>query len=140
MKIHSVLPWLCVLLTTPAEAAPFDRDAWMADYGRLKVALAQSYANMDWQIEQRRLNLVGADAFITGMLERADSDAAATLAMVKLVDAFRDPHLQLAAGPPPQEKTLACPIAAGSGATAPTKSKRSRPMSQSTGGPCSLPT
>ena len=112
MKIHSVLPWLCVLLTTPAEAAPFDRDAWMADYGRLKVALAQSYANMDWQIEQRRLNLVGADAFITGMLERADSDAAATLAMVKLVDAFRDPHLQLAAGPPPQEETLA-PAQAG---------------------------
>ena len=111
MKFHAVLPWICVLLASPAEAAPFDRDAWMADYGRLKTALAQSYANMDWQIEQRRLNLAGADAFITAMLERADSDVAATLAMVKLVDAFRDPHLQLAAGPPPGEATIAPPQA-----------------------------
>jgi hypothetical protein len=90
----------------PAEAATIDRAAWNSDYARLKVALAQNYANMDWQVERRGINLQRADKFIAAALDAANDDTAATLTMVKLVAAFHDPHLELRAGAPPESATL----------------------------------
>lgn len=86
---------------SPASPPAFNRAAWKADYERLKLALARDYANLDWQVERRGLNLARADQMVSDMLDRAQDDTAATLAMVKLIDAFRDPHLQLKAGPVP---------------------------------------
>lgn len=96
---------LCAAAPAP-KARGFDRAAWNADFQRLKVALAQGYANLDWQVDKRRLNLASADKAITAMLDKADSDVAATLVMVKLVEAFDDPHLELQAGPAPLGATL----------------------------------
>lgn len=93
-------------LLAPCSAQAYDKVAWQNDYARLKVALAQNYANLDWQVDRRGFNLKRADQFITSMLDKAQDDTAATLAIVKLVEAFRDPHLELAAGPPPDEATL----------------------------------
>lgn len=90
----------------PVTGTTFNRSAWKADYERLKVALAQGYANLDWQVDKRRLNLASADEAITAMLDKADSDVAAALVMVKLVDAFDDPHLELEGGPAPDSATL----------------------------------
>lgn len=89
-----------------AQTRPFDRAAWLRDYDRLKIALAQDYANLDWQAERRGLNLASADRMISAMLQKADSDVAATLVFAKLVEAFKDPHLELNAGPPPPAATL----------------------------------
>ena len=89
-----------------ADAVAFDRTSWQSDYTRLKVALAQDYANLDWQVERRGLNLARADEMVSAMLDRASDDTAATLAIVKLVEAFRDPHLQLNPGPAPAGATL----------------------------------
>lgn len=103
---------LIAALAAPAAAAPkpasppFDRAAWQSDYARFKQALANGYANLDWQVDRRNFNLVGADKAITGMLDAADSDVAATLVFVKLVDAFKDPHLELRYGPAPGYATL----------------------------------
>lgn len=100
---------LAMASAAPASAAPdpaFDRDAWKADFQRLKLALAQGYANLDWQVERRGFNLSRADGQIAAMLDKVDSDAGAALVFAKLVDAFDDPHLQLNPGPPPQSATL----------------------------------
>lgn len=86
---------------SPASPPAFDRTAWKADYERLKLALAQDYANLDWQVERRGLNLARADQIVSEMLDRAQDDTAAILAMVKLIDWFRDPHLQLEPGRAP---------------------------------------
>lgn len=90
----------------PGAVQAYDKAAWQVDYARLKQALAQDYANLDWQVERRSLNLARADDMISAMLNRAENDTAATLAIVKLVEAFRDPHLQLGAGRPPDGTTL----------------------------------
>lgn len=92
--------------TTPQRSPSFDRNVWASDYARLKVALAQNYANIDWQVERRGINLARADQFISSALSSAKNDTAATLVMVKLIDAFDDPHLELRAGSPPDSATL----------------------------------
>lgn len=94
----------------PASSAPvtpaFDRDVWLADYERIKLGLAEGYANLDWQVERRGLNLKRADGQIQAMLQEATSDAQAMLALTKLIDMFRDPHLQFRSGPPPSYARL----------------------------------
>ena len=108
--IQKLLFALGIIGSSSAVAGPtrqgFDRTAWNADFERLKLALAQGYANLDWQVERRGFNLSRADAQIGAMLDKADSDAGAALVFAKLVDAFDDPHLQLNPGPPPSSATL----------------------------------
>lgn len=103
---------LAALLPNPAVAQTatpkpaFDRAAWKADYERLKTALAQGYANLDWQVDRRNLSLVAADKAISAMLDAARSDVEAALIFARLVDAFKDPHLQLNYGPAPDSAEL----------------------------------
>jgi len=97
---------MAAALAAGVAPAPFDRNAWLADYDRLKVALAQGYANLDWQVERRGINLARADGQIAAMLGKVDSDAGAALVFAKLVDAFDDPHLDLRPGPSPGSATL----------------------------------
>ncbi|WP_051504369.1 S41 family peptidase [Sphingomonas jaspsi] len=123
MTVRWLIAALAVSVATPGAA--FDKAVWKADYARLKVALAQNYANFDWQVDHRGINLKGADSFITDMLDKAEDDTAATLAIVKLVEAFDDPHLDLRAGPPaadaqavPSSSMVAGPDAPASGCDA----------------------
>jgi hypothetical protein len=108
-RLFAPLAMLALAAAGSASAAPapaFNRDAWKADFERLKSALAQGYANLDWQVERRGFNLSRADGQIGAMLDKVDGDAAAALVFAKLVDAFDDPHLQLNPGPPPRSATL----------------------------------
>lgn len=97
----AVLAALLLGAPVPAAESTFNRDAWKGDYARFKQALAQGYANLDWQVDRRSLNLVAADKAISAMLDKAESDVEAALIFARLVDAFKDPHLQLAYGPAP---------------------------------------
>lgn len=90
----------------PAKPKPFDRAAWKADFQRVKIGLAQGYANLDWQVEKRTFNLVRADQQISAMLDKANSDVEAVVVFYRLIDAFHDPHLQLLPGPPPESAAL----------------------------------
>jgi hypothetical protein len=97
----------CLCAAAPAKpTAKFDRAAWKADYERIKLGLAQGYANLDWQIERRTFNLPKADLQISAMLDKAISDVEAVVIFYRLVDAFHDPHLQLLPGPAPDSATL----------------------------------
>jgi hypothetical protein len=96
--------FLCAA-ATPAPA-PFDRAAWNADFERIKIGLAQGYANLDWQVERRGFNLARADQQIAAMLDKAHSDVEAVVILYRLVDAFDDPHLRLLPGPPPDSAAL----------------------------------
>ncbi|HEX7861119.1 MAG TPA: S41 family peptidase [Verrucomicrobiae bacterium] len=85
---------------------PFDRAEWKNEFERVKLGLAQGYANLDWQIERRGLNLQRMSEQIHAMLDRANSDVEAVVVFTKLIHAFKDPHLQLQIGPPPASATL----------------------------------
>ena len=92
--------------SAPAPAPTFDPAPWLADFERIKLGLAEGYANLDWQIDKRNFNLVRADGQIREMLGKATSDVQAALVIAKLVDAFDDPHVELRFGPPPPSATL----------------------------------
>ena len=85
---------------------PFDRAAWKEEFERVKLGLAQGYANLDWQVDRRGLNLPRLSEQIHAMLDRANSDVEAVVVFTKLVHAFKDPHLQLQIGPPPENASL----------------------------------
>ena len=81
-----------------AETAAFDRGAWLADYAGLKDTMARGYANLDWIVEHRRLDLAQLDGRVTQMLEAADSEADAIAAMREFITAFGDNHLNARRG------------------------------------------
>lgn len=91
---------------TPPSKPTFDADPWKADFERIKLGLAEGYANLDWQVDKRGINLARADGQIAAMLDQATSDVQAVLVIAKLVAAFDDPHVELRPGPPPESATL----------------------------------
>ena len=81
---------------TPSDApAPaFDRAAWLADYAALKDTMARGYANLDWIVEHRGLDLTTLDQTITEQLEAATSETEAVAAISQFTQAFGDSHLR----------------------------------------------
>lgn len=85
----------------------FDRQLWLDDYARLKQGLAQGYANLDWQVDERDQDLAAIDAETSARLEGAFSHFQAWLAMRDFIGRFDDPHLQLKFGAAdPSERML----------------------------------
>lgn len=97
---------LLVLLILPAlaiawDVLTYDPQAWQADYSRLKKDMAQGYANLDWIVEQRRLDLPRLDRETTAAIDSAHSRVRAFLAIRRFVKAFQDPHFRLKVGDRP---------------------------------------
>lgn len=86
---------LLLLAALAYDLIRFDKAAWQADYARLKQGLAQGYANMDWQVDHREMDLAVLDGEISARLEGAVSHVQAYLAISDFVGRFDDPHLQL---------------------------------------------
>src|SRR5688572_25545427 len=108
-----------VLLTAAAwDAATYDRDAWLADYASVKRDMAQGYANLDWMVERRGLDLRALDAATTERIANAHSRLRAFIALRDFLAAFEDPHLRMAPGerPVPVEQA---PLASDTQAGAP---------------------
>ena len=91
---------------SPAPAPAFDPAPWLADFERIKLGLAEGYANLDWQVDKRGIDLVRADGQIREMLGKSRSDLEAALVIVKLVEALDDPHVEIRFGPPARSATL----------------------------------
>lgn len=77
------------------DVATYDPRAWRADYEHLKRELAQRYANLDWMVEHRRMDLKALDAETAAAIDGAHSRVLAVLALRRFVRAFKDPHLKL---------------------------------------------
>lgn len=77
------------------DVATYDEDAWLADYERLKGALAQDYANLDWMVEKRGLDLVAFDGETRDRLMGARSRVQAFMAINDFIRRFGDPHLRM---------------------------------------------
>jgi hypothetical protein len=83
------------------DVATYDREAWLADYARVKRDMAQGYANLDWMVEKRGIDLVALDRDTTAALSGAHSRVRAFIALRRFVHAFGDPHLRLKPGERP---------------------------------------
>lgn len=84
-----------------ADVATYDPDPWLADYARLKHAMAQGYANLDWQVARRGIDLPALDRETTAALRDAHSHVRAFLALRGFVRRFDDPHFRLRPGERP---------------------------------------
>lgn len=77
------------------DVATFDRAGWQADYAKLKRAMAQGYANLDWMRDRRGLDLARLDAETQAALAGAWSRVQGWRALDRFVGAFADPHLTI---------------------------------------------
>jgi hypothetical protein len=101
------------------DVATYDARAWHADYEHLKRELAQRYANLDWMVEHRRMDLKTLDAEAAAAIDGAHSRVLAILALRRFVRAFKDPHLKLVWA---DRAGRAAPAAAGPAKSAPVAS------------------
>ena len=83
------------------DAATYDARAWQADYRMLKRDMAQGYANLDWIVAHRKLDLAALDRDTTAAIDGAHSRVRAWLAIRHFVRAFDDPHVRLTWGARP---------------------------------------
>lgn len=96
--------WALLALVASAaalDALTYDASAWQADYARLKRDMAQGYANLDWIVEHRHLDIVALDRETTHAIANAHSRVRAFLAIRRFTRAFADPHLRIRLGERP---------------------------------------
>ena len=84
---------LLLLMPSAVSAQAFSADAWLEDFAQLKRELAGHYANLEWAIEARGLNLPRLSAETEARLRQARSDAEAQQAFQTFLRAFGDGHV-----------------------------------------------
>jgi len=77
------------------DVVTYDAKAWRADFDHLKREMAQRYANLDWIVSHRQLNLQALDAETAAAIDNAHSRVFAVLALRRFIRSFNDPHLRL---------------------------------------------
>jgi hypothetical protein len=93
------------------DVATYDREAWLADYARIKRDMAQGYANLDWMIERRGVDVAALDRATTQRIDQAHSRVRAFLALKDFVRAFDDPHLRIEPGKRPAPESTPAAMA-----------------------------
>lgn len=79
----------------PAAARDFSPDAWREDFAQLKAELARAYANLDWAVAERRMDLPALSRMAEAQLGRAASDEEARRVLDRFLDEFGDGHLYI---------------------------------------------
>lgn len=77
------------------DVVTYDAKAWRADFDHLKREMAQRYANLDWIVSHRQLDLQALDAETAAAIDNAHSRVLAVLALRRFIRSFNDPHLRL---------------------------------------------
>ena len=90
-----------ILLIVAADVLTYDPKPWLADYTRLKHDMAQGYANLDWIVEKRGVDLPALDRETTTSLQNAHSRVRAFLILRSFIRSFNDPHFRMKPGKRP---------------------------------------
>jgi hypothetical protein len=85
-------------LRSPSDA---ERAGWREDLIQLERAIASGFANFEWRIEQRGLDLPAMHRAADSAISAARSERAARAALQNVVAAFDDGHLRLDPDPNP---------------------------------------
>jgi len=89
---------------TPCLAAPdqAEKAGWLEEFAALRVAMASGYANLDWMVAHRHVDLPALRQSAEAELRQARSVRQARRAIERFVASFDDPHLRVVASPPSQ--------------------------------------
>lgn len=98
-KLVTAALWasVCVLFSTSVNAfaeAPRS-EAWLEDFEQLKSEMAAHYANLDWAVAERRLDLKQLSEQTAARLREAQSDAQAQQVIKSFLRAFGDEHVSI---------------------------------------------
>ena len=75
--------------------APVDREEWLQEFAALRRHMARHYANLDWMVSHRKLDLEALTRTTEARLQGAVVRFQAEGALADFLAAFSDPHLQL---------------------------------------------
>jgi len=109
---RAVTRFLCLLVLAPfpmqsqeagkASGQAPDTAAWLEDFEQLKHEMAVHYANLEWAITERGLNLRALSDQTVASLKEATTQAAARRVIETFLSAFGDGHL-VVRWPSPQQ-------------------------------------
>jgi hypothetical protein len=114
MRLLLCLLWMLAVSAeaSAADTATFDPKPWLADLQQIRVALSEKYANLDWAVFEREIDLTGLFVRTEARLQQAHSDAEAREAIDDLTGRFGDGHLEVRwpvrAGAEPQASAGIC--------------------------------
>lgn len=99
MKWISIFTAVFVLLVFAASsfshAQDFKTDVWLEDFAQLKREMSASYANLEWAVEARGLDLKQLSEQTESRLLQARNEAEAKKIIESFLDAFGDGHLSV---------------------------------------------
>ena len=104
-----------------ASAQEFDSRPWLEDLAQARDAMSAGYANLEWAVQDRGMDLPGSWTRVEQAFGRVRSEAEARRLFERFLESFGDGHLRV-------EWPTAAPGAAPSGAAAPP-----RPLCQQLG-------
>lgn len=73
----------------------FDPVPWQQDFAQLVAAVSDHYANLEWAIAERHMDLMKLKQTTETLLSEAHSDLEAKVALEKFVNSFGDVHFQI---------------------------------------------
>jgi len=100
---------LVFALSAAFAAHAYDAAKWRADFAQARQELARSYANLDWVVTDRKIDLQALVERTEQGLATAKSDDEAVSVLKQFLDTFGDGHLRLTR---PQRAVAAAPAPA----------------------------
>ena len=85
---------LIFLLFGPTFAQSFTPQGWLEDFEQLKHEMSSHYANLEWAVAERGIDLKRLSADTAAKIREAKSDAEARIAIDNFLRAFGDGHLR----------------------------------------------
>lgn len=92
--IRATLILACTLALYAGSALAFDRTPWLRDLAQVHEVLATKYANLEWVVLDREIDLPKLFADTETRLQKASSDAEARAAFDRLAERLGDGHVQ----------------------------------------------
>lgn len=89
------------------QTSVFDPAPWQEDFSQLLAAMSEHYANLEWALKGRHMNLAKLRQTTEIELSQAQSDVQARAIFDKFLDAFGDGHLQITWPEAIRQKTAA---------------------------------
>ncbi|MBV8341411.1 MAG: hypothetical protein JO173_03435, partial [Gammaproteobacteria bacterium] len=90
LQLSALLALLLAALPASGAGAAFDPSPWLEDLGEIRAAVATKYANLEWQVLERGLDLEEVFAGAQSRLHKATTEPEARAAIDQLTRAFAD--------------------------------------------------
>ena len=97
-------------LSVPIAAHAYDAAKWREDFAQARQELARSYANLDWVVAERKIDLQALVERTEQGLATAKDDEEAMKVLTQFLDTFGDGHVYLV--PPQRTEAGAAPATA----------------------------